>query len=259
MNKKHIFVFIFSCSYHLASIARPAHTLETYCKNPPTALSVLLMQVADIDAICAALTTVVFFSRLDEPTVRSLAQCVQYERFHAKQTVFKFGDYGDKYYLLLTGRVGIEVPIPQQDGGVQMLQVAILEPGAGFGEMALLEDKPRAATIDALELTEALCPHLAALSSGSMALFLLLIVFPVHIYPTTALMSFWCMYMCVYPKYLYIYVILWVHLSMELPVAHQLWIARTIRPWPWRSTKRYFKRRGLQFEFFKDLSFPLSC
>ncbi|KAL8438714.1 hypothetical protein Efla_001262 [Eimeria flavescens] len=113
--------------------------------------------VAEIDAICAALTTVVFFSRLDEPTVRSLAQCVRYERFDAKQTVFNYGDYGDKYYLILTGRVGIEVPVPQQGGTRHMLQVAVLEPGAGFGEMALLEDKPRAATIEALEQTETLC------------------------------------------------------------------------------------------------------
>lgn len=120
-------------------------------------LTVSLRQVTDIDALCSALTTVVFFSRLDEPTVQSLAQCVQYERFGPKETVFKYGDYGDKYYLILTGRVGIEVPIPQPEGGVHMLQVAILEPGAGFGEMALLEDKPRAATIEALEMTETLC------------------------------------------------------------------------------------------------------
>ncbi|KAL8275353.1 hypothetical protein Esti_000802 [Eimeria stiedai] len=114
------------------------------------------VQVAELDAICAALNTVVFFSRLDEPTVRGLAQFVRYERFSTKQTVFNYGDYGDKYYLLLTGRVGIEVPVPQQDGSVHMLQVAFLEPGAGFGEMALLEDKPRSATIEALEPTETL-------------------------------------------------------------------------------------------------------
>lgn len=82
---------------------------------------------------------------------------VKYESFPAKKTVFKHGDYGDRYYLLLTGRVGIEVPIPLKDGEIQFTQVAVLEAGAGFGEMALLEDKPRAATIETLEPTEALC------------------------------------------------------------------------------------------------------
>ncbi|XP_026193983.1 cAMP-dependent protein kinase regulatory subunit [Cyclospora cayetanensis] len=113
-------------------------------------------KVADLDALCTALSTVVFFSRLDEPTVQSLAKCVQYERFKPRQTVFSYGDYGDKYYLLLTGRVGVEVPVPQPNGAMHNLQVAILEAGAGFGEMALLEDMPRSATIQALEPTETL-------------------------------------------------------------------------------------------------------
>ncbi|OEH74512.1 cyclic nucleotide-binding domain-containing protein [Cyclospora cayetanensis] len=117
-------------------------------------------QVADLDALCTALSTVVFFSRLDEPTVQSLAKCVQYERFKPRQTVFSYGDYGDKYYLLLTGRVGVEVPVPQPNGAMHNLQVAILEAGAGFGEMALLEDMPRSATIQALEPTETLCKTL---------------------------------------------------------------------------------------------------
>ncbi|CDJ61990.1 cyclic nucleotide-binding domain containing protein, putative [Eimeria necatrix] len=145
--------------------------------------------MAEVEAVGAALSTVVFFSRLDEATVLLLSKCVKYEQFKSHEKVFSYGAYGDKYYLLLTGRVAVQVPVKQpgnnsssndsgsenndnseehssddgddtassnENGKVHMLQIATLEAGAGFGEMALLEDQPRSATIVALENSEAL-------------------------------------------------------------------------------------------------------
>ena len=60
--------------------------------------------------------------------------------------VIREGDVGDKFYLLQAGRVSVTRATP---AGPETL--AELGPGDFFGELALLRDEPRAATVTALE------------------------------------------------------------------------------------------------------------
>ncbi len=62
------------------------------------------------------------------------------------QALFKEGDSGDGMYLLVSGGVELSKKIDTD----ARWQVARLEPGACFGEMALLSNQPRAATCTAL-------------------------------------------------------------------------------------------------------------
>jgi MFS family permease len=55
--------------------------------------------------------------------------------------VFRQGDHGDRYYLIREGHVDVAV-----DGA----QMRSLGPGEGFGEIALLRDVPRTATVSAV-------------------------------------------------------------------------------------------------------------
>ncbi len=56
------------------------------------------------------------------------------------------GDVGDKFYVVKSGRVRV---LKDMDG--RQVQVATLEPGHYFGELALMHDEPRAATVRAME------------------------------------------------------------------------------------------------------------
>jgi len=62
--------------------------------------------------------------------------------------IFRQGDPGDKFYLIRTGRVRVF----RQDAGLET-ELAVLQAGDDFGEMALFMDEPRSATVAALEET----------------------------------------------------------------------------------------------------------
>ena len=69
------------------------------------------------------------------------------ERYAASDLIFAEGDHGTKLYIVLDGKVRISKLIP----GVGEEALAILERGDFFGEMALVDDKPRSADARAHE------------------------------------------------------------------------------------------------------------
>ncbi len=74
-------------------------------------------------------------------------------RFTRNEVVFHEGDPADTAHLLAKGRVSVTITTPLGDKAM----LAVLGPGAVFGELALLAEEPvRSATITALEATETL-------------------------------------------------------------------------------------------------------
>ena len=64
------------------------------------------------------------------------------EQYKASATIFAEGSPGDKFYLIVDGAVRISRIVP----GMGEEALAVLRPGAYFGEMSLIEDAPRSAT-----------------------------------------------------------------------------------------------------------------
>lgn len=93
------------------------------------------------------LRNVPFFSRqMDDEQLEKVAEVGHKESVEANTILFHEGDKGDSLYVILEGRVEIFI---QKNGGRAILQIC----GAGefFGEMALLDGRPRSATISTLE------------------------------------------------------------------------------------------------------------
>ncbi len=68
------------------------------------------------------------------------------EQYGESETVFREGDFGDRFYILVRGRVGVYKSL----GGGAEQELAVIEDGDAFGEIALLHDAPRTATVRTL-------------------------------------------------------------------------------------------------------------
>lgn len=93
------------------------------------------------------LKKIALFENLTSPQLAQVAALTSERRVGAGQTIFKEDEVGDEFFVLVEGRVRISKKIP----GIGEEALAILEPGAYFGEMALVDDTPRSA--DALAHT----------------------------------------------------------------------------------------------------------
>ena len=94
-----------------------------------------------------------FFANLSDEDLEAIGQKVQMQYFGVDQVIFEQGDYGEEMYIIKRGKVQV-----LRDFSI----LAVLEDNAFFGEMALVSEEPRNATIKAVEETECLVlskPH----------------------------------------------------------------------------------------------------
>ncbi|MCS7299350.1 MAG: cyclic nucleotide-binding domain-containing protein [Spirochaetia bacterium] len=115
-----------------------AYAYKKYIEYCPDGgyVSVAKMKLASIDPIIA----------MAEPDIDPQKSI---ERYHDNQVVFCEHEYGDKAYVILKGNVRITKFV----NGNEVL-LAVLKEGDIFGEMSILENKPRSATATAVGETE---------------------------------------------------------------------------------------------------------
>jgi CRP-like cAMP-binding protein len=75
-------------------------------------------------------------------TLETLARQATESTVPAGTVVIAEGERGDQYYVIVSGHVGVS-----KDGAI----INHLGPGSGFGEIALVQDIPRTATVVALD------------------------------------------------------------------------------------------------------------
>ncbi|MBI2773494.1 MAG: cyclic nucleotide-binding domain-containing protein [Chloroflexi bacterium] len=91
------------------------------------------------------------FQDLDERILKEIAQAAVEQRWERGHEILRQGDTGVGLFIIRSGKV----EIIQEHGGTPE-KMADLGPGAVFGEMALLDEFPRSATVRAVEPTTCL-------------------------------------------------------------------------------------------------------
>src|SRR5881296_4618478 len=92
------------------------------------------------------LARVPLFKRLEPHELEHLAEEVDQVNYKAGETIFNEHDRGDALYILEVGAVRIWV----MDEDVQPVTLAELQPGAFFGELAVLDQGERSSSATAI-------------------------------------------------------------------------------------------------------------
>jgi CRP-like cAMP-binding protein len=97
------------------------------------------------------LVRVPLLAHLDDKARRRILELAKQRKFGSGEYIIRQGESATALYILLRGRVQVERDL---NGSVDVLRE--LEPYAFFGEVALLDDSERTASVKTLEETECL-------------------------------------------------------------------------------------------------------
>lgn len=98
------------------------------------------------------LRNVPLFAQLPENQLALLARVVGRKTFPRNTTIISAGDVTDTLFIVLSGRLKV---LMSDDEGREVI-LAILAQGEFFGEMGLIDDAPRSATVISIEACELL-------------------------------------------------------------------------------------------------------
>lgn len=111
------------------------------------------MLVSQISGNRLTLKNLDLFHGLNDEQLDVLRQHMSPQCYKAREIVFREGDPGDRIYFLLSGGVSV---LASQTGNGYDRRLATFGEGVFFGDMAILEKKPRSATVRADTATEVL-------------------------------------------------------------------------------------------------------
>jgi uncharacterized membrane protein len=94
-----------------------------------------------------ALRSVPLFASLDDEALHQLRRQIELQDIKSNSTIFRAGESGDSLCLIESGRV--RVSVVDEEG--QLVVLAELGAGDFFGEMALIDGKPRSADATVIE------------------------------------------------------------------------------------------------------------
>ena len=84
-----------------------------------------------------------FFQELSDQEIRNILKYCQEESYEPGAAVFFENDSADRFYIVMSGEIEVWIGYNTEDSDL----LAVHGPGYLFGEMALVDDMPRSATV----------------------------------------------------------------------------------------------------------------
>jgi CRP/FNR family cyclic AMP-dependent transcriptional regulator len=98
------------------------------------------------------LKTVPLFSLLSDHQLAALFPAIQHRTYPRRSFMLRAGEKADALYVMLAGRARVVI----DDGEGREVTLTVIGPNEFFGEMSLIDDKPRSANVQAIDQCEVL-------------------------------------------------------------------------------------------------------
>jgi CRP/FNR family cyclic AMP-dependent transcriptional regulator len=98
------------------------------------------------------LKTVPLFSLFSDKELAALLPALQHRSYSRNACILRAGDLTDALYIILSGRARVLI----DDGEGREVILNLLGPNEFFGEMSLIDERPRSASVEALDPCEIL-------------------------------------------------------------------------------------------------------
>src|SRR3954464_9179863 len=98
------------------------------------------------------LKTVPLFKLFSDHDLAALFPAVQHRSYPRHAFILRAGEKSDALYIIISGRAKIVI----DDGEGREVTLTTIGPSEFFGEMSLIDEKPRSASVEALEACEVL-------------------------------------------------------------------------------------------------------
>ena len=103
------------------------------------------------DVIADFLTHFPFFDKLDNDELAIIAENIQLMEMEPGNVLFTEGDRGDTVYFVVGGELEvIKETVSGKEVGIDKVTIATLSKGRSIGEMSVIDNTPRSATVRSL-------------------------------------------------------------------------------------------------------------
>ena len=103
------------------------------------------------DVITDFLTHFSFFEKLDNEGLLIVAENIQLMEMEPDEVLFNEGDKGDTVYFVVGGELEvIKETVVGREVGIDQVTIATLSKGRSIGEMSVIDNTPRSATVRSL-------------------------------------------------------------------------------------------------------------
>ncbi|MCP4379422.1 MAG: MFS transporter, partial [bacterium] len=124
--------------------------VELVERRPVSLLPNHIPSLSEGRSVEAVLKHIPFFYELTEEELKELSHGGQYQTAVSGTQLFKEGDPGDSLYIIIQGSVRVYQTSPEGEQS----KLTTLGAGEVFGELALIDGRPRSATVATLESCE---------------------------------------------------------------------------------------------------------
>lgn len=108
--------------------------------------------LGDVNILLPILKQIPLFANLDEKIHREIIEAIVLMYYPDEHEIFAEGDEGDALYIVKKGSVMVYHP-PKEEGDMPD-KMAEINQGGFFGEMALISDEPRIASVKTMQDSE---------------------------------------------------------------------------------------------------------